>query len=56
MNLHANAALSLNKRRVLARRVVVQGWTLAGAARAAEVSVRTAQRWSSRFRVEARRG
>ena len=48
MNLHANAALSLNKRRQLARRVVGQKWTLAEAASAAEVSVRTAQKWSSR--------
>jgi transposase InsO family protein len=56
MNLHANAALSLNKRRQLARRVVEQKWTLTEAARAAEVSVRTAQKWSSRFRAEGEAG
>ena len=29
MKLHANAALSLNQRRRLARRIVDQGWTVA---------------------------
>jgi leucine-zipper of insertion element IS481 len=47
MNLHANAALSLNGRRLLARRVVEEKWTLGEAASAAEVSVRTAQKWSA---------
>ena len=56
MNLHANAALSLNKRRQLARRVVEQNWTLAEAAMPAEVSVRTARTWSARFRVEGEAG
>jgi transposase len=56
MNLHANAALSLNKRRQLARRVVEEKLTLAEAARVAEVSVRTAQKWSSRFRAEGEAG
>jgi transposase InsO family protein len=56
MKLHANAALSLNKRRQLAARVVEDRWTLAEAARAAEVSVRTAQKWSSRFRAEGEAG
>lgn len=56
MNLHANAALSLNKRRQLATRVVEEKWTLAEAARAAEVSVRTAQKWSARFRAEGEAG
>ena len=35
---HANAALSLNKRRLLCQRVVEEGWTLTEAAAAAEVS------------------
>jgi transposase InsO family protein len=56
MKLHANAALSLNKRRLLARRVVDRGWTLAEAAAAAEVSVRTAGKWVRRFRAEAEAG
>jgi transposase InsO family protein len=56
MRLHANAALSLNKRRLLTRRVVDRGWTLAEAAEAAEVSVRTAGKWVRRFRAEAEAG
>ena len=52
MNLHANAALSLKGRKLLAARVVEEKWTLAEAAEAAEVSVRTAQKWSSRYRQE----
>ena len=42
MNLHANAALSLNKRRQLCERVVDEAWTVTKAAEAAEVSVRGA--------------
>src|SRR5712691_10450961 len=52
MELHANAALSLNKRRLLARRVVEEGWSLSEAAAAAEVSERTAGKWAARFRAE----
>jgi transposase InsO family protein/transposase len=52
MNLHANAALSLNKRRNLCRRVVDQRWTLTQAAEAAEVSVRCARKWVGRYRAE----
>src|SRR6185503_9870821 len=56
MDLHANAALSWNGRRRLARRVVVQGWTLTAAAEAAGVSVRCARKWVGRFRLEGDRG
>jgi transposase InsO family protein len=56
MKLHANAALSLNQRRRLCRRVVEQGWTLAKAAEAAEVSVRCARKWVGRYRVEGELG
>jgi transposase InsO family protein len=56
MNLHANAALSLNKRRVLARRVVAERWTLTEAAAAAEVSVRCARKWVRRYRSEGELG
>jgi transposase InsO family protein len=56
MKLHANAALSLNQRRRLARRVVDEGWTLVEAARAAETSVRTARKWVARYRVEGGEG
>ena len=52
MKLHANAALSLNKRRVVARRVVEEDWTLTQAAEAAEVSVRCASKWVARYRAE----
>jgi transposase InsO family protein len=51
MKLHANAALSLNKRRRLCQRVVEQGWSLSEAAAAAEVSERTAGKWARRYRV-----
>ena len=56
MKLHANAALSLNGRRQLARRVVGEGWTLAQAAAAAEVSVRCARKWAGRYRLEGEQG
>jgi transposase InsO family protein len=56
MKLHANAALSLNKRRLLCRRVVEQQWTLTKAAEAAEVSVRCARKWVRRFRAEGELG
>jgi transposase InsO family protein len=50
MKLHANAALSLNKRRLLCQRVVECEWTLTKAAEAAEVSVRCARKWVTRYR------
>ena len=50
MKLHANAELSLKKRRQLAKRVVEQGWSLSSAAAAAEVSERTAGKWARRYR------
>jgi transposase InsO family protein len=56
MDLHANAALSLKGRGVVARRVVEQGWSLAEAAAAAEVSERTAGKWARRFREEGEAG
>jgi transposase InsO family protein len=56
MNLHANAALSLNKRRELCQRVVMEGWTLTKAAAAAEVSVRCARKWVGRYRAEGELG
>jgi transposase InsO family protein len=56
MKLHANAALSLNQRRRLARRVVEEGWSLTKAAEAAEVSDRTAAKWATRFRAEGESG
>ena len=56
MELHANAALSLNKRRVLCERVLVEGRTLAEAAAAAEVSVRWARKWVGRYLAEGESG
>jgi transposase InsO family protein len=52
MNLHANAALSLNRRRQLCRRVVEERWTLKQAAAAAEVSMRCARKWVGRYRAD----
>jgi transposase len=56
MNLHANAALSLNKRRDLCQRVVLEGWTLREVAEAAEVSVRCARKWAGRYYAEGELG
>src|SRR3954471_21885315 len=52
MKLHANAALSLNQRRRLVGRVVDEGWSLAKAAEAAEVSDHTAAKWVARYRAD----
>src|SRR5512133_4230474 len=52
MKLHGNAALSLKKRELLVCRVVEEGWSLAKAAAAAEVSERRAGEWVRRFRAE----
>ena len=56
MNLHANAALSLNRRRQLCQRVVDERWTLTKAAEAAEVSVRCARKWVGRYRADGELG
>jgi transposase InsO family protein len=56
MKLHANAALSLNKRGVLARRVVEMDWSLTTAAEAAEVSEPTARKWVARYLAEGEAG
>jgi transposase InsO family protein len=56
MKLHANAALSLNQRRRMVRRVVEQGWSIAKAAEAAEVSGRTCSKWVRRYRAEGEAG
>ena len=56
MRLHANAALSLRQRERMARRVVEQGWPLAKAAAAAEVSGRTCSKWVARYRAEGAAG
>jgi transposase InsO family protein len=56
MKLHRNARLSWSGRRLLAERVVVEGWTLTAAAAAAGVSVRCARKWVGRYRVEGEAG
>jgi transposase InsO family protein len=56
MKLHGNAALSWRGRRQLARRVVVEGWTVTAAAEAAGVSVRCARKWVGRYREQGEQG
>ena len=56
MKLHGNAALSLNKRRLLVTRVVDQDWSLTKAAAAAEVSGPTARKWAARYLAEGEAG
>jgi transposase InsO family protein len=56
MKLHANAALSLNGRRRLCERVLVEGWAVTKAAEAAEVSVRTGRKWVRRYRADGEAG
>src|SRR3954447_26764592 len=56
MKLHANAALSLNQRRRMVRRVVEDGWSLTEAAEAAEVSHRTCSKWVKRYLAEGEAG
>jgi transposase len=56
MKLHRNARTCLHSRRLLVERVLEQGWTLAQAAEAAGVSVRTVSKWLARFRSEGAEG
>ena len=56
MKLHRNAALSWNGRRLLAVRVLEQGWTLTAAAAAAGVSVRCARKWVGRYKLAGEAG
>jgi transposase len=56
MRLHRNAALSWQGRRLLAGRVLEQGWTLRAAAAAAGVSVRCAGKWAARYREDGESG
>ena len=52
MKLHGNARTCLHSRRLIVERVLEQGWTLAQAAGAAGVSMRTGSKWLGRFRAE----
>jgi transposase InsO family protein len=51
MNLHANAKTCPNSRELLARRVLIEGWSQQRAARAAGVSTRTVTKWVIRYRA-----
>jgi transposase InsO family protein len=56
VTLHRNARTCPRSRRLLADRVLVEGWSLAAAAEAAGVSERTARKWVRRFRCEGEAG
>src|SRR3954451_11536917 len=56
MQLHANAALSLNARRRLVGMVVDDGLTVAAAAERFGVSAKTAGKWCRRFVAEGELG
>ena len=51
MRVHGNARMTPHGRRLLARRVLVQRWSIAQAARAAGISERVAYRWLARWRA-----
>jgi transposase InsO family protein len=51
MKLHGSARTCPNSRRLIASRVIEEGWTLAAAAEAAGVSVVTARKWVGRAKV-----
>ena len=51
MRLHANARTCPHSRRLMAVRVLEQGWTLVQAAEAAGASVRTVSKWVGRYRA-----
>lgn len=56
MKLHRNARTCLHSRRLIVGRVIDEGWTLAAAAAAAGVSVRTVSKWLARYRAEGDQG
>lgn len=56
MKLHANARTCPHSRRLAVDRIERQGWTLAAAAEAAGVSVRTVSNWLRRYREEGEQG
>jgi transposase InsO family protein len=51
MKLHANHRTCPSSRRLICRRVLEEGWTLAQAAEAAGCSERTARKWLGRYRA-----
>ncbi len=56
MKLHANARTCPKSRRLLVKRALEEGWSLAAAAEAAGVSERTARKWIVRWRAEGEAG
>jgi transposase InsO family protein len=56
MKLHGNARTCLHGRRLIVDRVLERHWTLAAAAEAAGVSVRTVSKWLRRYREEGDQG
>jgi transposase InsO family protein len=56
MQLHANAALTVEQRRRMVRRVLEQGWPVTKAAEAAEVSGQTCRKWVARYVAEGEGG
>ena len=52
MNAHKNARTTPFGREVMVRRVLEEGWSVAAAAAAFEVSGRTVHKWLARFRSE----
>jgi len=56
VTLHSNARTCPRSRRLLADRVLLEGWSLAAAAEAAGVSERTAWKWVDRYRREGAAG
>src|SRR5690242_8603030 len=56
MTLHRNARTCPSSRRLIARRVLEQGWSLRAAAEAAGVSEPTARKWVRRYRERGEAG
>jgi transposase len=56
MKLHGNARTCPNSRRLLAARVIEQGWSVTAAAEAAGVTERTVYRWLARWRRDGEAG
>jgi transposase InsO family protein len=56
MKLHGNARTCPHSRLLMVRRVELEGWTLAAAAEAAGVSVRTVSKWLACYRAEGEDG
>jgi transposase InsO family protein len=56
MKLHGNARTCPHSRLLMVKRVEAEGWTLAAAAEAAGVSVRTVSKWLRCYRAEGEQG